>query len=67
MPEAAEAGAGLIVEPQIDPLRMALGDLLSDADLRKTMGERARMLVLERFTWARVAEQMEGVYQHALL
>ena len=63
LPEVAEVGAGLIVEPQVEPLAQALRDLLSDADRRVTMGAAARLLVRERFTWASVAERLEAVYR----
>ncbi|MFN8563219.1 MAG: hypothetical protein U0703_16765 [Anaerolineae bacterium] len=55
LPEAAEAGAGLIVEPQVEPLAAALRDVLSDAEQRATMGTAARSLARERFTWSRSA------------
>jgi len=37
--------------------------LMSNDVLRKKMGERARQTVLERFTWAKIAERFEGMYQ----
>jgi glycosyltransferase involved in cell wall biosynthesis len=67
LPEAAEAGAGILVEPEIESLANALRDLLANPSLSREMGERARALVRERFTWQRVAEQIEGVYQRTLL
>lgn len=63
LPEAAEAGAGLIVEPKAEPLAAALRDLLTDPAKRAAMGAAARALVRERFTWASVAERLEGVYR----
>ncbi len=63
LPEAADAGAGLIVEPQVEPLAAALHDLLTDPARRAAMGTAARALVRERFTWAAAAEQMEAVYR----
>lgn len=62
LPEAAEASAGLIVEPQVEPLAAALRDLLSDSERRTAMGAAARALASERFTWASVAERLEAVY-----
>ena len=64
LPEAAEAGAGILVEPEIEPLANALRDLLSNPALSREMGERAQALIRERFTWQRAAEQMESIYQH---
>jgi glycosyltransferase involved in cell wall biosynthesis len=67
LPEVESYGAGRIVEPQVEPLATALRHLLTDAKQRAYMGQQARQLVLERFTWARVAEQLEKVYHRALL
>ena len=62
LPEVEPAGAGLEVEPALEPLTAALRLLLNDHELRLRMGAAARTLVESRFTWARVAEQMEAVY-----
>lgn len=66
LPEAAQSGAGLEVEVAVEPLAEALRLLLPDAERRATMGEAARMLVNERFTWDAVAAQLEGLYTEAL-
>jgi glycosyltransferase involved in cell wall biosynthesis len=63
LPEVAEAGAGLVVEPQVEPLAAALRSLMTDDDRRREMGVHGRALVQERFTWERVAESLERVYQ----
>ena len=63
LPEAAEAGAGVIVEPQVQPLATALGDLLPDATRRAAMGAAGQALVRERFTWEAAALGLENVYQ----
>jgi glycosyltransferase involved in cell wall biosynthesis len=62
-PDAAEAGAGLVVERDIDSLTGALRILLTDAERRARMGRLARDLVESRFTWPRVVAEMEEVYQ----
>ncbi len=61
-PEAAEAGAGVIVPRKVEPLREALVALLSDADRRAAMGQRARALVEARYTWPQIVAQMETAY-----
>ncbi|MEO8392120.1 MAG: glycosyltransferase [Chloroflexota bacterium] len=63
LPEVAQYGAGLIVEPQVEPLAAALRALLTDSDLRARMGVAGRALVRERFSWASVAAQLESIYQ----
>lgn len=66
LPEAAEAGAGQIVQPQVETLTQALRDLLADRDGLQQMGAQARQLVQDRFTWAQVAASMEVVYQQLI-
>lgn len=63
LPEAGAAGAALIVEREVEPLAAALTTLLTSPELRAAMGERARALVREHFTWDRVGAQLETVYQ----
>jgi glycosyltransferase involved in cell wall biosynthesis len=66
LPEVAAYGAGIEVEPAVEPLAAGLRDLLSNADKRATMGQAARRLVRERFTWDAVAAQLEQVYSRLL-
>lgn len=62
LPEVAQNGAGLEVDVAVEPLAAALRALLPDAARRAAMGEAARALVHQRFTWDAVAAQLEGVY-----
>ncbi len=66
LPEVETSGAGLIVEPLVEPLATALRDLLTQADRRTAMGAAARALVRDRFRWDSVAAQIEAVYREAL-
>lgn len=66
LPEVAEAGAGLEVEAAVEPLVMALRQLLSAEAERQSMAIKARHLVQERFTWDAVAEQTETLYQQLI-
>ncbi len=65
-PEVAEAKAGIVVEPDADQLVEALTKLIDNPQLRNEMGANGRKLVMERFTWDRVAEQMIQLYQDIL-
>jgi len=48
---------GLLVDPHdLDGVRAAVASLLDDRQRRREMGERARRVVLERYTMARLAE-----------
>ncbi|MDZ4770833.1 MAG: glycosyltransferase [Chloroflexota bacterium] len=62
LPAAAQAGAALIVEPQIAPLADALHVLLSDRVRRADMGARARELVASQFTWDKIATIYSALY-----
>jgi len=54
LPEAVAAGAGLEVAPDPDLLARELGSLLGRAELRRSMSEKARALVGDRFDGRRV-------------
>jgi glycosyltransferase involved in cell wall biosynthesis len=63
-PEVADAGAGVIVPREVGALNEALRTLLIDGERRVSMGQLARKLVEERFTWPQVVAQMVEVYRH---
>jgi glycosyltransferase involved in cell wall biosynthesis len=62
LPEVAAQGAGLEVEPAVEPLAAALRQLLTDPDQRERMRAAALRLVHEHFTWDAIAAQLEAVY-----
>ncbi len=62
-PEAAEHGAGFVVEASERPVAEAIDALLSNADLRVRMGERGRKLVTERYTWEATAATITELYR----
>lgn len=58
---------GLLVEPMnAKDLAEKITQLLSDADLRKKMGENGRRKVNEDFTWDKVVRQVEEVYSEVV-
>ena len=65
--EAGAAGAARIV-PTGDADRFAAGlsDLLAQPEQARATGERARELVLRRYTWPGIAGQFEGVVRQIL-
>ena len=65
-PEVAAAGAGLVVEREVSPLREALHTLLTDDERRASMGRSARALVHARYTWPQVVTQLEDVYSRVM-
>jgi glycosyltransferase involved in cell wall biosynthesis len=68
LPEVVEDGVtGILVPPGDAPaLADAIRTLMSDADLRRRMGQAGRERVLEKFSWPRAALETETVYREAL-
>lgn len=60
--DVAIAGAGIVTSNLPEPLAAAIHALLSDSGARAEMGRRGRALVEARFTWERVASEMEQLY-----
>ncbi len=59
---------GMLVEPQNeDDLVEKLDHLLSHTEEAKKMGDRARELVLEKYTWPGNAKKMISTYQQCLI
>lgn len=65
-PEVAEANAGIVIEPNSDQLADALNRLIDDPKLCKEMGENGRRLVMENFTWDKIADKMIQLYEIVL-
>jgi glycosyltransferase involved in cell wall biosynthesis len=65
-PEVAEADAGIVLEPDIAQLVEALDKLLNDYDMRCKMGENGHRLILEKFTWDKIVDQMIRLYEEVL-
>jgi glycosyltransferase involved in cell wall biosynthesis len=63
LPDAESYHTGRIVEPEIMPLSDALHEMLSNRGSLRQMGQNAKNLIQERFTWDNVAAQIEKVYQ----
>lgn len=64
--EVRRARAGVVVPAQPREIANAINRLLGDAEERRVMGERGRHAVETRFTWPRVAEEMEAQYARLL-
>lgn len=62
IPQVAEAGAGLIVAPEVDAVTVGLQTLFADAAGLRQLGERGRALVRERLTWPEIARQTLETY-----
>ncbi|MBD2201170.1 glycosyltransferase [Calothrix sp. FACHB-1219] len=65
-PEAATAKAAHVVDINSDAIANALIDCLTNPEEAKIMGDRARKLVFERYTWENIASQMKQVYTNII-
>ena len=62
MDEVADWAAGIVAEATVEAFAEGLRWLLLDGGLRAQMGANARRLARARFSWPRVAAELEGVY-----
>lgn len=65
-PEVKEAGTGIIIEPDAEQLTDSLEKLLDDEDISKQMGKKGKKLIMERYTWNKIAERMIKLYENIL-
>jgi glycosyltransferase involved in cell wall biosynthesis len=61
--EVADARAGLVVRCDVGETARAMALLLNDSAERLAMGDRARRLAAERFTWPAAGKRMLQVYR----
>ena len=66
MPEVAEAGAGLVVPPEMKALTTALGKMMRDEALRNKCALNAIKLAKGHFTWDAVASQTLDFYRDVI-
>jgi len=62
LPEGFAAGAAMEVRPEPAHIATALAGTLDDAAALRRMGEHGRALVVERFAWAKVADETLALY-----
>lgn len=61
--EVERAGCGVVTGGTPAEIAAAVGGLLDNRSLREKMGARGRTLAEERFSWPRVAREMESHYE----
>lgn len=66
LPEAVEANAAIVVNPEVAEVRSALHELLEDPPRRAQLGLNARALVRSRFSWKQVAADSIVMYREAM-
>ena len=65
-PEIGDRGAGFVVDTSVEQLKNAIRYLMDHPEERRRMGARGRELIMERYTWDAVAEQLERLYGEVL-
>ena len=67
LPEGEEAGAAIMMDPDVNSVAAAMRQLFSMTDQeREAMGQNGRCLVEERFQWQHVGKAMTEVYDWIL-
>lgn len=61
--EIEAAGAGLVAPPEVDAVARQIETIVGDASGAAAMGRKGQALVAERFSWARIASELETVYR----
>lgn len=57
---------GYVVEYDKDRLRDAIAYILENEDVRERFGEKGKLLVKEVFSWDKIAEQIEEIYEECI-
>lgn len=65
-PEVAEKGAGIIVKPRVEEIGDAMRSVLGKTEKLKQMGKRGRELIEEKYSWQKIASQMNEIYYEAI-
>ena len=61
--DVIDGQAGLAIPYDKDALGKALRDILNDDQMRRQFGEKAKLLVREKFNWEKISQQLEDVYE----
>jgi len=62
-PEVESANAGVIVEPEAEPMAAAMRRLLADRGRLRAMGEAGRRLAAEHYSWDVLTDRLIGLYR----
>jgi glycosyltransferase involved in cell wall biosynthesis len=61
--EVEGVGCGLVEPVEVGRVAAGITNLLADPALRRSMGQKGRTLVANRFTWPRVADALDRLYK----
>ena len=62
-PDVERAGAGLVVPGAVEPLAAALGRVLDDEGLRRTLAENARKLAGDKYSLEAMGSSLQALYE----
>lgn len=65
-PEIEKLEAGIIIKPEVEDLARALNKLIMDQQLREKMGQNGRKLIIKKYTWDKIADQVIEMYKAVL-
>lgn len=65
--DVKDTDSGIIIPPMdVDALYEAIIEILTDENLRKTMGENGRKLVEQKYEWKEIARKIYGLYEELI-
>ena len=58
-----ESAGGIVAQGDAEAHGAAIGHLLDNPDLARSMGEAGQRLAMTHYTWARIGPRMEELYE----
>lgn len=65
-PEIEKEGAGIVVDPTEEEIAKAIIRMASDVELARYMGDNARNLIINEYTWDKIASRTIQMYKEAI-
>jgi glycosyltransferase involved in cell wall biosynthesis len=65
--DIVDGKAGLVVPYDDNKMAEAITVLLSDQQMRTSLGERGKLLINERFNWTTIVDQLELIYKSCMI
>lgn len=65
--DVTRTGSGIIIPPKdVEKLEESIIEILTDKNLKKSMGKNGRELVKEKYEWSKIAESIHKLYEELL-
>jgi len=65
-PEVEELEAGIVIKPEVEDLVNAVNKLLINPQLGEQMGKNGKELILDKYTWGKISDQIIEMYNSVL-